>query len=74
MGEYHLKQAESDYLTSLGHEVYLLEQLNGRDYDDEYIQQIKELDPDVMYYGPLDNKTFEVVEKINCKKIIIIRI
>ena len=36
MGGYHLKQAESKYLSSLGHEVYLLEQLNGMDYDEEY--------------------------------------
>ena len=70
MGEYHLKQAESNYLMSLGHEVYLLEQLNGRDYDDEYVQQITDLNPDVMYYGPLDSKTFEVVEQIDCKKIL----
>tara|TARA_Y100000310_G_C20682329_1_gene816702 strand:- start:2318 stop:3259 length:942 start_codon:yes stop_codon:yes gene_type:complete len=70
MGEYHLKQAESNYLTGLGHEVYLLEQLNGRDYDDDYVMQIKELEPDVMYYGPLDHKTFEVVQQVDCKKIL----
>jgi hypothetical protein len=70
MGEYHLKQAESRHLTDLGHEVYLLEQLNGRDYNDEYVQQIKDLNPDVMYYGPLDKKTFEVVSQIDCKKIL----
>ena len=70
MGEYHLKQAESKYLTNLGHEVYLLEQLNGMEYDEEYVQQIKDLNPDVMYYGPLDHKTFEVVSQIDCKKIL----
>ena len=70
MGEYHWKRFEADYLTSLGHEVYMLEQLNGRDYNQEYIDQIKELDPDLIYSTPADHKTFEVLEQINCKKVI----
>jgi len=70
MGEYHLKQAEANHLINAGHEVYLLEQLNGQNYNDEYVQQIKDLAPDAMYYGPLDQKTFEVVEQIDCKKIL----
>ena len=70
MGEYHMKRFESDYLSSLGHEVYLLEQLNGKDWDDEYFQQIKSLNPDVIYFGPLDHKTYELIEHFDCKKIL----
>jgi len=70
MGEYHMKQFESEYLTSQGHEVYLLPQLNGQDWNDEYFNQIKDLDPDVMYYGPLDHKTYELIEHFDCKKVL----
>ena len=70
MGECHWKRFEADHLSSLGHDVYMLEQLNGRDYDDEYINQVKELDPDLIYCTPADHKTFEVLEQINCKKIL----
>ena len=61
MGEYHWKSFEANHLSSLGHEVYMLEQLNGRDYDDDYVSQIKELNPDVIYSTPADHKTFEVI-------------
>ena len=40
MGEYHWKNYEAKYLSSLGHDVYMLEQLNGLDYDDDYINDI----------------------------------
>lgn len=70
MGEYHWKQYEANYLSSLGHEVYMLEQLNGRDYNDEYINQIKELNVDLIYTTPADHKTFEVLEQIKCTKVI----
>ena len=70
MGEYHWKAFEANYLSSIGHEVYMLEQLNGRDYDDEYVSQVKELNPDVIYSTPADHKTFEVIEQIKCKKVI----
>lgn len=70
MGEYHWKRYEANYLSSLGHEVYTLEQLNGQNYTSEYVQQIKELDPDLIYSTPADHKTFEVLEQINCNKVI----
>lgn len=70
MGEYHWKNYEAKYLSSLGHDVYMLEQLNGVDYDEDYINQIKELDADLIYSTPADHKTFEVIEQIKCRKII----
>ena len=70
MGEYHWKKYEAEHLSNLGHEVYLLEQLNGRDYDDDYVNQAIELKPDIIYSTPADHKTFEVIEKIDCKKVI----
>jgi hypothetical protein len=70
MGEYHLKRFEANTLQELGHEVYLIEQLNGQPATQEWIDMLKELDPDVMYYGPLDSSTYEVVKLFNCKKIL----
>ena len=46
MGECHWKRFEANHLSSLGHDVYMLEQLNGRDYDDEYVNQ----DPCFLFY------------------------
>lgn len=70
MGNYKLNQVLAKKLTDDGHEVYLLQQLNGMPYSEDYYQQIKELDPDVLYYEMLDKGTFEVVEKLECKKIL----
>lgn len=70
MGNYKLNEVLANKLTNDGHEVYLLQQLNGHPYSEEYYQQIKSLDPDVLYYEMLDKGTFEVVEKLNCKKIL----
>ena len=48
-----------------GHEVYSLQQLNGVVPDDEYVQQIIDLNPDVVYFEMLDAETFKIVEKLN---------
>ena len=40
MGNYKLNEAVADKLQSDGHEVYILEQLNGRPASHEYVQQI----------------------------------
>ena len=71
MGNYNLNHYIGDILQSKGHEVYLIEQLNGMDYTEEYIQQFIDLKPDVLYFEMLDKKTFEVVERIDCKKILV---
>ena len=39
MGNYNLNKYIGNILTSKGHEVYLVEQLNGREYNEEYVQQ-----------------------------------
>ena len=70
MGNYKLNEVLAKKLTDDGHEVYLLQQLNGHPYSEEYYQQIKSLEPDVLYYEMLDKATFEVVEKLECKKIL----
>jgi hypothetical protein len=70
MGNYKLNEYLADTLQSAGHDVYLLQQLNGHPYNEDYYQQIKEIEPDVLYYEMLDKGTFEVVEKFNCKKIL----
>jgi hypothetical protein len=63
MGNYKLNEALANKLTKDGHEVYLLQQLNGNPYNEGYYQQIKELNPDILYYEMLDKGTFEIVEK-----------
>ena len=70
MGNYKLNQTLANKLTSDGHEVYCIEQLNGHPYNEEYYQQIKAVNPDILYYEMLDWGTFEVVEKFDCKKIL----
>ena len=70
MGNYKLNEVLANKLQADGHEVYLLQQLNGHPYDEDYYQQIKSIDPDILYYEMLDKGTFDVVEKFNCKKIL----
>ena len=70
MGNYKLNEVVANKLTEQGHEVYLLQQLNGHPYNEDYYQQIKSIDPDILYYEMLDKGTFDVVEKFNCKKIL----
>ncbi len=70
MGNYKLNATLAEKLSSEGHEVYCIEQLNGVPYNDEYYEQIKSIEPDVLYYEMLDWGTFEVVEKFDCKKIL----
>ena len=71
MGNYNLNQYIGNILQSRGYDVYMIEQLNGMDYTEEYVQQFIDLKPDVLYFEMLDNKTFEVVDRINCKKILV---
>lgn len=71
MGNFHISNAIAEHLTSRGHEVYLLEQLNGANVDTtEYVNAIKSVDPDVLYFEMLDSVTFNVVSKFNCKKVL----
>ena len=46
MGNYKLNQVIAEYFQSNDHEVYILEQLNGRIATEDYIQQILDLDLD----------------------------
>ena len=43
MGNYKLNEIVASHFSKEGHEVYLLQQLNGAEPDDNYINQIKEL-------------------------------
>ena len=47
MGNYQVCTVIEEKIAEQGHEVYLLQQLNGVPATDEYTQQIKELSPDV---------------------------
>jgi len=70
MGNYKLNEIIGNYL-SKEHEVYLLQQLNGAQPDGEYINQIKNLNPDLIYFEMLDRETFKIVENLDCEKILL---
>ena len=69
MGNYKYNTAIAHNL-SKHHEVYLLEQLNGQPATIEYIDQIKELEADVVYFDMLDLETFKIIEELKCKKVL----
>ena len=71
MGNYKLNQVIAEYFGVKGHEVYVLEQLNGRPVTEDYIQQIINLDLDLCYYEMLDIETFKIVERLKCQKILL---
>ena len=70
MGNYKLNEIIANYLSDK-HEVYLLQQLNGVVPDKDYITQIKELNPDMIYFEMLDLETFKIVESLDCEKILL---
>ena len=71
MGNYKLNIAVADKLEADGHEVYVLEQLNGRPASQEYIQQIIDADFDLVYYEMLDHETFKIIEQLKCQRILL---
>ena len=71
MGNYKLNEIVASHFSKEGHEVYLLQQLNGAKPDDNYINQIKELNPDLVYFEMLDFETFKLVEELDCEKILL---
>ena len=71
MGNYKLNTIVAERFQQVGHEVYLLEQLNGRPYDHEYAQQIIDADFDLVYYEMLDHETFKIVEQLKCQRILL---
>lgn len=71
MGNYKLNVYIAEYLRSLGHEVYALQQLNGHPLSQEYTDIIKSVDPDVLYFEMLDIETFKAVEQFDCEKVLV---
>ena len=71
MGNYKLNTEIGRYLSNLGHEVYAIEQLNGRKPTQEYVDQLVNFGFDVAYFEMLDFETFSIVEKLKCKKILL---
>ena len=61
MGNYKICTVIAKKIAEQGHEVYSLQQLNGVVPDDEYVQQIIDLNPDVVYSEMLDAETFKIV-------------
>ena len=71
MGNYKVNETVAKHFKNKGHKVYYVEQLNGAPVSDEYIEAIKQLEPDLVYYEMLDRETFKVVEHLNCEKILL---
>jgi len=71
MGNYKLNEYISNYFSKKGHETYLLQQLNGVQPDEQYVEQIKELEPDMIYFEMVDTETFKIIEQLNCEKILL---
>lgn len=74
-GNYFLHQRLSKIIRERfpTYEVYIVEQLHGRaiEQSQEYIDSIKALSPDIMYFEMLDIETFKLVEQFkNTKKIL----
>jgi hypothetical protein len=71
MGNYLLNQRIAEHFQRQGHEVYMLQQLNGLSCSEEYIQQILDLDLDLCYYEMLDHETFKIIERLKCTRILL---
>ena len=63
MGNYKICTTIGQKLSEMGHEVYSLQQLNGVKPDNDYVQQILDLKPDLIYNEMLDVETFKILEK-----------
>ena len=70
MGNYKICTTIGQKLSEMGHEVYSLQQLNGVKPDNDYVQQILDLKPDLIYNEMLDVETFKILEKLDCRKIL----
>ena len=72
MGNYKLNEMVAIKLQSKGHEVYLLQQLNGAPASQEYIDSLKAENFDAVYYEMLDSETFKVVEQLTANRILLV--
>ncbi len=71
MGGYKINEKVANWFSDNGHETYLLQQLNGQPLEDEYLQQILDIKPDLVFFEMLDAETFKVVERLDCEKVLI---
>jgi hypothetical protein len=72
MGNYRLNEILANKLQKNGHEVYLLQQLNGSPATQEYIDALKAENFDVIYYEMLDAETFKVVEQLSALRVLLV--
>lgn len=70
-GNYKLNEYVAKHLKEQGHTVYLLQQLNGITCTEEFVEEIKSVQPDVLYFEMLDKETFKAVEQLDCKKVLV---
>ena len=70
MGNYKLCEQVANHFTKKGHEVYSLEQLNGRPATQEYADALIEQDFDLIYFENLDLESYKIVEQLKGQKIL----
>lgn len=70
-GNFKVNEFAANFFKNQGHNVYLVEQLNGIPASDEFANQLKSVNPDVIYFEMLDHQSFKSLEQIDCKKVLI---
>ena len=70
MGNYKLCAEVANYFAQDGNEVYLLEQLNGRQATQEYADALIEQDFDLIYFENLDFESYKIVEQLKGQKVL----
>ena len=71
MGNFKLMPYMGYHLKEAGHEVQLMEQLNGSPFREEYVDAVASQNFDVIYYEMLDRSTFELISRLNNSKRIL---
>lgn len=71
MGNYKLMPYIGEYLKNQGHEVYLLQQLNGSPLQPQFLEAIQSQNFDSIYYEMLDSETFKMISELKGPKRIL---
>lgn len=68
MGNYRLMPYIAHRLKIQGHEPILVEQLNGKSFSQDTVDQLNSLQFDAAYFEMLDGPSFQLLEQSNIKK------
>jgi len=71
MGNYRLMPYIAHRLREQGHEPMLVEQLNGKNFSQDTVDQINRFNFDAAYFEMLDSPSFQLLEQTNIKNKIL---